>query len=66
VAVIRVALTVGIAVLTASPAAAQHPACMPIEQVQKILRENYRDVPLLMARIDDGNVLVFYATDKGV
>ncbi|MBM4231689.1 MAG: hypothetical protein FJ184_13300 [Gammaproteobacteria bacterium] len=59
------AAVVAIAALAATSAAAQQPACMPIDQLQQILRERYREAPVVMARIDDGNVLVIYAADDG-
>ena len=61
----RGAVVVGIAVLAVSPAAAQQPACMPVDQLQKILRENYREAPVITARIDNGNMLVIFAADDG-
>jgi hypothetical protein len=62
----RAAVVVGIAVLAVSPAAAQQsPACMPVDEVQKILRENYREAPVLTARIDNGNMLVIFASEDG-
>jgi len=61
----RAAVVVGIAVLAVSQAAAQQPACMPIDRLQKILRENYREAPVLTGRIDDGSMLVIFASDDG-
>ncbi len=62
----RAAVVVGIAVLAVSPAAAQPPpACMPVDQLQKILRENYREAPVMTARIDNGNMLVIFASEDG-
>lgn len=61
----RAAVVVGIAVLAVSPAAAQQPACMPVDQLQKILRENYREAPVMTARIDNGNMLVIFASEDG-
>ena len=62
---IRAALIVAIAVLVASPAAAQQTTCLPIDKLTLILRDKYRETPVLTARIDSGNMLVISASHEG-
>lgn len=61
---LRGVLIVAGVMLTVSSALAQ-PVCMPIEQLQQILREKYNEAPLLAARIEDNKMLLIFSTDSG-
>lgn len=57
-------LLAALASLLAAPAPAQQPICMPIDELDAILRR-HDETPLLRALMESGNMLVIFSSPAG-